>query len=85
MKCLFYPTIHTSVVKPHALMLVYMRMRLVLPNAVNFDLANSNGDALEHGLRGAVGSPATERVLWLRTVFRRGTCTRSRDEVGLCL
>ena len=76
-----------SIFIPHALMLVHTCMRLVLPNAANFDLANSNGDALEDGLRGAVGSPATERVLWLRTVFRRGTCTRSRDEVGcgLCL
>ena len=76
---------YNAIIIPHALTLVYTRMRLVLPNAANFDLANSNGDALEDGLPGAVGSPATERVLWLRTVFRRGTCARSRDEVGLCL
>lgn len=56
-----------------------------LPNVVNFDLTNSNGDALEDGLRGAVGSPVTERVLWLGTFFRRGTCIRSRDKVGCVL
>ena len=76
---------YNAIIIPHALTLVYTRMRLVLPDAANFDLANSNGDALEDGLRGAVGSPATERVLWLGTVYRRGTCTRSRDEVGCVL
>ena len=65
---------YVSVIHAHAL--------IFTSEAVNFDLRDSSGDALEDGLRGAVGSPATERVLWLGTFFRRGTCIRSRDKVG---
>ena len=82
---MFYPTIHTVCICHHYTACAYVSVHahaFSVTHAVNFDLTNSNGDAREDGLRGAVGSPATERVLWLGTVVRRGTCTLSRDKVG---